>query len=268
MKTKDKPTTYHNKRALSASYMKLLKQCPAKLAEVWENPPKPTPDMEYGTFFHALVLEPDTVEDDFHVMQFDARTKAGKDEKKANEGKILITEEQGIMATAMKESLLRNKIWNDILSQQGIFETERSFYWEEQAGDTLVPCKARMDGLFISHAGEAYILDLKTTKDASPESLIKTVANFSVHLQAAWYLRALERAGHKDARFIFFYVEKTAPYICTPVMISAESLEIANVEIDHLVQKFADCMKHGFTEEYIPEGDILTISLPSWYQKA
>ena len=65
---------------------------------------------------------------------------------------------------------------------------------------------------------------------------------------------------------LFFFVEKNPPYICTPVELSREALEVGMTECICLKEKFAYCLKNGFDNEYINNGEVLKVDLPSWYQ--
>lgn len=73
-----------------------------------------------------------------------------------------------------------------------------------------VACRAMIDNAPADPRHPLY--DLKTTMDASPESLAKTVASYGYDLQAAHYLAVWKAATGEDRRFRIIFVEKEAPY--------------------------------------------------------
>lgn len=56
------------------------------------------------------------------------------------------------------------------------------------------------------------LYDLKSTADASPEALAKTVATYGYDVQAAHYLTVWKAATGEDRKFRIVFVEKEAPY--------------------------------------------------------
>lgn len=73
-----------------------------------------------------------------------------------------------------------------------------------------VACRAMIDNAPADPRLPLY--DLKTTTDASPEGLAKTVAAYGYDLQAAHYLAVWKAATGEDRRFRIIFVEKEAPY--------------------------------------------------------
>lgn len=73
-----------------------------------------------------------------------------------------------------------------------------------------VACRAMIDNAPADPRLPLY--DLKTTTDASPEALAKTVATYGYDLQAAHYLAVWKAATGEDRRFRIIFVEKEAPF--------------------------------------------------------
>ena len=71
-------------------------------------------------------------------------------------------------------------------------------------------CRAMIDNAPTDPRLPLY--DLKSTTDASPESLAKTIASYGYDLQAAHYLAVWKAATGEDRRFRIIFVEKEAPY--------------------------------------------------------
>jgi hypothetical protein len=71
-------------------------------------------------------------------------------------------------------------------------------------------CRAMIDNAPADPRLPLY--DLKTTTDASPEALAKTIASYGYDLQAAHYLAVWKAATGEDRKFRIVFVEKEAPY--------------------------------------------------------
>lgn len=71
-------------------------------------------------------------------------------------------------------------------------------------------CRAMIDNAPLDPRQPLY--DLKSTTDASPESLAKTVAAYGYDVQAAHYLAVWKAATGEDRKFRIIFVEKEAPY--------------------------------------------------------
>ena len=70
---------YHALPRLSASGAKTLLKSPARYQHERKHPASPTPAMEFGTMFHALVLEPEVFAARYALLPgIDRRTKEGK----------------------------------------------------------------------------------------------------------------------------------------------------------------------------------------------
>lgn len=73
-----------------------------------------------------------------------------------------------------------------------------------------VMCRAMIDNAPSDPRLPLY--DIKTTTDASPEALAKTIATYGYDVQASHYLATWKAATGEDRRFRFIFVEKEAPY--------------------------------------------------------
>lgn len=78
-----------------------------------------------------------------------------------------------------------------------------------------VTCKCMVDNAPIDPRLPLY--DLKTTEDASPEKVIRSVVEYGYDVQAAHYLDVWKAATGEARRFRFVFVEKAAPYCVTVV---------------------------------------------------
>jgi exodeoxyribonuclease VIII len=96
---------------------------------------------------------------------------------------------------------------------------EKTFNFVEPM--TGAPCKIRPD--WISDLG--YVLDLKSTDDASTSGIKKSVRKYRYYVQDAFYTDGLERNGIIIKGFIFAFVEKKPPYLVNVCVLSPEYVE-------------------------------------------
>jgi hypothetical protein len=66
-------------------------------------------------------------------------------------------------------------------------EAETTHMWTDAT--TGLQCKCRPD--WISEDG-GILVDLKTTEDASPREFQRSIAKWRYHVQAGWYMAAIE----------------------------------------------------------------------------
>ena len=137
-------------------------------------------------------------------------------------------------------------------------KAETTHMWTDAA--TGLECKCRPD--WLTDDG-SIVVDLKTTKDASPRGFKQSVANYRYHVQAAWYLHGLEQATSKRPdQFIFICVETTAPYAVAVYAADAEMIERGHDQAMRDLAKLAVCKAADHWPSYSDQ--IETISLPGW----
>jgi len=240
---------YHSTKALSKSGLDELRRSPAHF-RAWQDGVTndvPTPAMELGTAVHMAILEPDLFPKSYAVFKGDRRTKEGKAayESAIEAGFTPLTQEQWDNITGAAAAVHAHPAIAPLL--QGI-ETEVSCFdvWNG------VKVKARVDGL-----AKDYIIDIKTTQDASPNAFGKSCAQFRYHVQAAWYRRI---TGIN--RFILIAVEKEAPYGVACYELDEAAIALGNTIIDEQLKTYIECDKLNSWPCY--SSQIQSLSLPSW----
>lgn len=252
---------YHAYEALSASGIKKLLQSPAHFKVMRDTKNEPTASMILGTATHMAILEPDRFNTEV-VIAPEAKkiTNAGKAEwaefEAANVGKLAIKKADFDHVLEMRKSVFGSPQW---VSNFGRLESasEVSFFWENPTYE--VPCKARMDRLYDN----GIILDLKTCADASPKGVIKAIANFQYHVQAAFYLDAYRAVMGKHATsFVFCFVENTAPYATAYYVLSEDAIRGGYAKVDAGLRLYQQALRSNTWAGYAPE--IQLIDLPTW----
>jgi exodeoxyribonuclease VIII len=228
--------------------------------------------MLLGSALHAAILEPARFYEMVRVApDVDRRTKAGKEEHAAfvaslPEGAIVLTADDYDAVRdaqlAVNASMLPNLM--------GAGESEVSVYWGEQCGDKVVGCKARLDwlGHLAGQPDQGLIIDIKTTRDASPSAFARSAAAYGYVHQAAWYMRAAARLnatgqGPKIADYFVVAVEMEAPYAVGLYRLSSDDLRAADLDNLETLQCWAAACEAD--EFWGPTGStIRTLNVPEW----
>ena len=258
-------TAYHAHPAVSKSHLDLIARSPLHYWARYLDPdrvvPEPTPQMRLGTALHTHVLELSRWDEEIAVAPpMDRRTKAGKESWAAFEadaaGKTVITADDAAQVMAMGRAIMRHPAAAMLLGLPGKAET--THMWTDAS--TGLECKCRPD--WLTDDG-SIVVDLKTTKDASPRGFKQSIANFSYQKQAGWYLHGIEQAtGKRPDQFIFICVETTAPYAVAVYAADAEMIERGHDQAMRDLAKLAVCKVADHWPSYSDQ--IETISLPGW----
>jgi hypothetical protein len=225
----------------------------------YDNPEAPSEEMCLGSALHAAFLTPDELSDLVVREVLNRRTKPGRARfaQLMEEGKILLTntqEEQLAGMMAALESHDRVKA----LFRDG--DAEVSCYWEDKL--TGLPLKARADYL----RKDGIILDLKTTRDASPEGFRKLAWNAGYHMQASHYMDGFIACGVDVQGFIFVAIESEAPYAIgiynTMPSLYSEGRKRCQTALQKISCAIASDSWEGYSHEPIP------LTPPAWAVRA
>ena len=258
---------YRAMPGLNKSSIEQILRCPLEYKLGLESPTEATPAMAFGTLVHSMILEPETVDSLYHVMQASATTKAGRAEKAQalEEGKTIVNASDFAKAKAMQARVQAHPAASWLLGLPG--HSEVSMFWEMQTEDGRIrQCKARADRIAKVGEGEV-IVDLKTTSGpVSPAELEKTVARFGYHRQAAWYSDGYERiAGKAPMGFYFIFVSTAAPYLVTACKMDDEASAIGWGDCLKAERLLYEAEKSGVWHGYADQ--LIEIGLPQWAYK-
>lgn len=243
----------------SNSLLSELNKSPAHLQHALAHPSEPTPAMRLGTAFHVATLEPDDFRDSWaRGSEISGRTKEGKAEKAAMEERYdadnILKPSDYDTVCSMRDRVLGHPVAGSLLS--GV-RTEVAAFWTDPA--TGIECKAKIDGL---PAGGDYLLDLKSTIDASPGHMAKAIYNFGYYRQAAHYLSPFDERD----RFLIIACEKKPPFALGVYEIAPGAIRRGAIECRSLLYEWARCI-----DDYGHEGqwpsyaeEVVEIDLPAW----
>jgi hypothetical protein len=264
----DENEVYHaDTRRIGKSGLDLIAKSPAIYYAKYLDPNRvreePTKALLIGSAVHSAVLEPDDFARRYMILpELNLRTNAGKEklEELSNHAKAnkltIISKDDYDLCQRMKDTVWKNRVAS-VLLESGQAETRIDFTHPENH----VLCKAKPD--WISENG--WIVDLKTTEDASPAGFAKSVWNYRYHVQAAFYYDAFKAAyGEAPKGFVFIAVEKSAPYLTATYWItpSLELFDLGRRTYMHDLEVYRQCLMRdewpGYSEEIQP------LTIPGW----
>ena len=226
--------------------------------------------MNFGTLVHTMFLEPEQFENEFVIApKFDRRTKAGKEEaaawEQANEGKMLVSEEDVGNANRMATNLRTLSIYKEMQNNYGM--PEASFFFTDPIFGLnlrtrpdwhIAPCKAFLNGL---------IIDLKTTDDARPMAFSRTCANFSYDLSSSMYREGFQAYYQTEDKppFIFLVAERNTPFNVKQYKASDLFLSVGDVRYSKSKEQLAESLLINEWDGYSKE--LEDIYLPSYMTK-
>jgi hypothetical protein len=251
--------------AVSQSALKLMDRSPAHCADYLAHGRPPTEATKFGTLFDAFLLEPTRYAEIAAVKPVGMKlsTKAGIKWKEEIAGtREPVSAEDG---DAMNE--MRRRIHGHPAAQEIFLDgrAQVSVFSELDLGDSAVlPIKARID--WVPNHSNA-LVDVKTTKDARPESFAMDAATFGYHVQAAFYLD-IWNSIHPDSKacFVFVVVEKDPPHAVSVFNLDAEDIAAGRTKYLRLARKYYECQLRNDWPAYSEE--IETLSLPEWARRA
>lgn len=250
---------YHAiKDRCSASALKPLRKSPAHMQAAINNSEE-SESMALGSLFHCMTLEPEELSARYvKAEKFDRRTSAGKiaAEKFAeqNKGKIIVDPDDWGKADIMADSARRHNKAGKLLDAAAFVEGVVLFDIDG------IPCKAKLD--CFAHG---FVIDLKSTKDASPESFQRDFVKYGYHIQGAFYRRAAKALGMDCRGFAIIATENSAPFCSAVYELSENALMLGDQIINRLLPVWQECQK---TNEYPGYPEVITtLDPPAWELK-
>ena len=250
---------YHASPAISKSGLDLIRKAPALYAYRRENPQEQTPAMRLGSLTHTAVLEPHLFGPSVIVRPegIDRRTSAGKADWAAFEieadGKEIVTAEEMSKLAAIRDAVHNHPAAAKALA--GRPTIEQSIFWDADG----IACRCRPDAV----TEKGVIVDLKTTRDASPEGFAKSIAQYRYHVQAAFYSDGYKAAfGEAPRGFVFIAVETEPPFLVAVYVASEAMTQRGRIDYQTDLETFRWCRDHNDWPGY--SGHPLTIDLPKW----
>lgn len=233
---------YHaDKSYLSSSQLKTLLKSAEQFAKEQVTPSAGATrtHLELGTYVHSLLLEPHLVAEQYAI--FPGFRRAGEHYeifKRLNPNKLILSAATDNLAQRMVASAMHDCApLMDLLSGG---EAEQSIALV--LSDVRV--KARFDYVNFN-AAEAYILDLKTSREpAGKEHFKQTIKQFRYDLSAALYVAVAQEHYQKPFSFYWGVLSKE-DIECRVYKASAKTMNIGEANCIAALQKYKKCLSTG-----------------------
>lgn len=271
---------YHASDGISKSGLDQVARSPAHYRAWREKPRKQTEAFSIGTEAHRLILEPDAISlgilkpkiprrssmDRMEWESFFSRNGADCSivDNPAREwdaeftrqtGRYLLTQEQFDAVRAMRESVYAHPSAANLL-ENGV--AEQTIVWID--ADTGELCRCRPDWVH----DEWIQVEIKTTEDASPPNVVRSMAKWRYHVQAAFYSDGFAAADNLSVPppFVFVFVEKAPPYAVGVYELDRDAMDRGRELYRHDLARLAEAKSSGCWDAY--SNEIETIELPKW----
>lgn len=254
---------YHRIDAAHHSMLEGFSRTPAHAREAMLRPHESSVAQALGHAFHVCLLEPERFDLEYVVPpKFDRRTKVGKlgwaDWELHHPHALLIDQDEAALFRRMRDSVLSHTTARELLTGAGA--SEFSIIWQDETTGLL--CKGRIDRVGAL-GGYSFIVDVKTTRNASEKAFSKDVASYGYHRQLALYREGLTtlRPG-PSRRGAIIAVEKEAPFCAAVHEIDERALEQGWRESLAHLEAFKRCKETGVWPGY--DDGLGLMDLPPW----
>jgi len=243
---------YHEGEGVSSSELKTMLRSPAhaKVKGTY------SPALAFGRAFHMAILEPELFESTYTLMPKFSGTgmKARKEAWLAeNEGKETLSEDDYGTIRHMSAAVKASKFWPRIKD----YDVEIAHFAQDPKTNILMKCKADMIG--------DWIIDVKSTQNASGESFVRDAIKFGYHISAAYYQDIVKLATGRMLPFMWIAVEKSEPYGVAFYEADSAMLEVGREEYLRALSIYGKCIGTGEWPAY-PD-TIQELPIPGWFWK-
>ena len=254
---------YHENKALGSSAINcLFKNPPAQFKAEYIDKiiKRDTKAMQFGTALHSRVLEPLDYPSVVSIEPegTNRRTKGYKEWIAGQSGKVVLKHEESEKIEAMFDALQNNEQAYQFLS--ALCEVEKPLFWKDKVHN--IELKGKIDGLIEGENKRDIIIDLKTTRDASPDGFSRAMADYGIHRQLAHYREGYQMITGRAASCYIIAIEKEPPYLNAVYQISEDALATGLIERNIALDTYAKCVRTGEWGGY----DNGIIELPRWYK--
>lgn len=178
----------------------------------------------------------------------------------AHSGKEILTRAEMAYCAALQRAARAEPMATPYLSGG---RAEVSLLWTHDAGPEVgeavrrIPMKGRVD--FIT---PGYIVDLKTTRDASPDGFGRELWRYHYHTQGAIYSDAVFALTGKRLPVVFVAIETEPPHVVQPYILPEAAEEAGRSEYRCLLARLAMCRAENRWPGYREE--VSEVELPKW----
>ncbi len=277
---------YHASEGISKSHLDYIASRRRSPLHYWQKyinpdrePEEKTYEMVRGSAIHSAILQPEVAEKMMVIgLAHARRSKAEKEAWAEFEAKHA---NQYILKPADFDEALRvrDRFWShpvasglvqDGIAEQSFFAVREVPDYDDEDGGLIIDhetgkpilAQVKCQTDFIRRKFD-YIVDLKTTDDASPEGFARSCANYRYPVQAAWYqdtLRALY--GQAPENWILIAMEKSAPYAIGVYFWNQLDVGPGRVAADRDFSRIIKCRRDGVWPDYAEA--VQRLEMPKW----
>jgi len=207
----------------------------------------PTPAMQFGTAFHAFILNNIPVVSLDEGESFQSKENRAWRDEQVRDGNIVVSWKELQLLRRMRANLER---YPEYLNMIETGTAEVCIQWADK--ETGLPLKAKPD---LVPADKDFLVDLKTASSAKADDFMRESFKFGYHIQAQFYRQAvamcrmddLPRGKKVPDAMQFWVFEKTGACDWSPYSISGDNpmAENANVSIRQAIRGIADMVRRG-----------------------
>jgi len=255
---------YRTHPAISRSQLWLMHESPEKFRYAMDNPDEPTPALLFGQMVHMMVLQ---TWDEWHqayavAPKADKRTKEGKEIWASFQAecadRTAVSFDDFQTAKDMTDAVYNNEFASKLLAGSH----EVPFFWTDEM--TGIECKCRCDCL--TYIGDQlYIVDYKSSADASVEQFQRDAFRYGYALQAAMYSEGVKANMDGVPKFVFIVQEKKAPYSVNIFETDDAVITYGHDQFRQYIGMYKDCMTSGNWYGYLGRENVInTLMLPAY----
>lgn len=261
---------YRSIDAVSQSGLKLVLRSPRHYWHEYVRPGaerKTTKAKDFGSALHMAIFEPHRIDVEVAVMPEDAppdrRSKANREwheeYERLNAGKIILSskDKQRLDDCAGEARSLAEV--QELLADG---EPELSLHWTDPG--LMVDQKARID---FAHRDFKFLVDLKSTEDASQDAFSRSIWSYRYDFQGAAYLEAVFQCVDILPRAFFIIAAETQPPFGAKVYrLDEATIARGKHDYERALATYAQCRHSGLSKQCWPayESGISPISIPPW----
>jgi hypothetical protein len=246
--------------------------------------PRESKAMDFGTAFHEAVLEPERyAKDVVRGLEVGNRSSVDKDAharlRRESYGKTVLDFKEYDLVSQMTTAVMTHETAGELLRGPGWMRDPRTgqaaranevvVVWRDP--ETGLLCKLRADAVRVWQ-GWTWVIDLKTTCDASPEGWPREVHTYGYDSGAAFYLDGFDLApdergviAPRPRKFVHIACEKDGPLAVAVHELDEPSIAKGRARYRKYLRAHAAAVASGNYPAY-PSG-VLPTSLPSWSLK-
>lgn len=246
--------TYDSLRAVNWSTLRNMATSPLLYRWRLDNPQPRTAALTIGSAIHCLLLEPGKF--DARYAEYDGR-RAGKDwatwqEDHPGVESLKPAEMERVVKSV--EAVRAHKVATRLLA--GCRHEEVTTWTDAETG---LACKGRLDAI-----GPSYLVDLKSTRDVSHRKFSRSVSDYAIHGQLAFYGDGAVTARKlpADAELYVIAVQSAAPYDVGVYSMSPATVVAGRNLYRSLLHRLIQCEAAGWWPGACP--DLEPLELPPW----